>query len=222
MNDFAMQRGLEIRRKKGDWRGERHLGGDALPEDWRGVASRPLGCAAAAGGELANVVEEDGALELVELRGVHGDLSEEGIGHEDRGLVAMARVGVSQEGGDVDLKGAGQAIERRQGRYSLAVLDLRDVGAGNAHAGGELPLREIAHVAQVANGGGYLKSAFCCWGRGDDCERSGSWFGLLDLEGFVAAAAQSVRCPKLHQTAMITTQDLTLFDGCHHSCHKLS
>ena len=49
-----------------------------------------------------------------------------------------------------------------------------------------------------------------------------SRFGLFNLEALVAAAAQSVRCPKLHQAAMITTQDLTLFDGCHHSCHKLS
>ena len=57
------------------------------------------------------MIEEDGTLQIVELRGVHGDLGEEGIGHEDRGLVAMARVGVSQEGGDVDLKGPGEAIE---------------------------------------------------------------------------------------------------------------
>ena len=120
------------------------------------MRQRGLGGAATACGELANVVEEDGALQVVELRGVHGDLGEEGIGHEDRGLVAMARVGVSQEGGDVDLKGAGEAVERGEGRHGLAVLDLRDVGAGNAHAGGELPLREIAHVAQVANSGCYL------------------------------------------------------------------
>jgi len=102
------------------------------------------------------VVEEDGALEVVELRGVHGDLGEEGIGHEDRGLVAMAGVGVSQEGGDVDLKGTGKTIERGEGRHGLAVLDLRDVGAGYAHASCKLPLREVAHVAQISNGGGDL------------------------------------------------------------------
>jgi hypothetical protein len=131
--------------------------GDALL--WRGnkvVRECCLGRATTAGGELANVVEEDGPLEVVELRGVHGDLGEEGIGHEDRGLVAMARVGVSQECGDVDLKGSGEAIERGQRRHGLAVLDLGYVGAGNAHAGGELPLREIAHVAQIANGRCYL------------------------------------------------------------------
>jgi hypothetical protein len=130
--------------------------GAPLGEEDRWLRQRGLGCATTAGGELANVVEEDGALEVVELRGVHGDLGEEGIGHEDRGLVAMARVGVSQEGGDVDLKGTGEAVERGEGRHGLAVLDLRDVGAGYSHAGGELPLREVAHVAQIANGGGYL------------------------------------------------------------------
>jgi hypothetical protein len=122
----------------------------------RALRERCLGRATTAGGELANVVEEDGALQVVELRGVHGDLGEEGIGHEDRGLVAMARVGVAQQGGDIDLKGAGEAIERGEGWHGLAILDLRDVGAGYTHAGCELPLREVAYVAQVANGGGYL------------------------------------------------------------------
>jgi hypothetical protein len=102
------------------------------------------------------VVEEDGALQVVELRGVHGDLGEEGIGHEDRGLVAMARVGVSQEGGDIDLKSSGEAVERGESGHGLAVLDLRDVSAGDTHTGGKLSLREVAHVAQVSNGGGYL------------------------------------------------------------------
>jgi hypothetical protein len=142
---------------------------------------RCLGGATTAGGELANVVEEDGALEVVELRGVHGDLGGEGIGHEDRCLVAMARVGGSQEGGDVDLKGAGEAIERGEGRHGLAVLDLRDVSAGYTHAGCELPLREVAHVAQIANGGGYLQTAFDSDGGGYECQRYRSWFGLFDL-----------------------------------------
>jgi len=186
------------------------------------LQGRYLGRAAPACSEFANVVKEDRALQVVELRGVHGDLGEEGVGHEDRCLVAMTRVGVSQQSGDVDLKGPGEAIERGQGRHGLAVLDLRDVGAGDAHAGCELPLREVAHVAQISNGGGHLQAAFYSYGWGYECQRGWSWFGLLDLEAFVAAAAQSVRCPELHQAAMIATQNLTLLDGCHHSCHKLS
>jgi hypothetical protein len=197
--------------------------GGALPgEDDQTLRERCLGSATTACGELANVVEEDGALQIVELRGVHGDLGEEGIGHEDRGLVAMARVGVAQESGDVDLEGTGEPVERGEGRHGFAVLDLRDVGAGHTHAGCELPLREVAHVAQVSNGGGDLEAALLSYWGGDECQWCGSRFGLFDLKAFVAAAAQSVRCPKLHQAAMVTTQDLTLFDGCHHSCHKLS
>lgn len=180
-----------------------------------------LGGATTAGSELANVIEEDGALQVVELRGIHGDLGEEGIGHEDRGLVAMARVGVSQEGGDVDLKGFGETIERRERRHCLAVLDLGDVSTGDAHAGSELPLREIADVSQVANCGRYLYAALNSDRGGDECQRCGSRFWLFNLETFVTATAQSVCCPKLHQAAMVTTQDLTLFNGCHHSCHKL-
>jgi hypothetical protein len=105
------------------------------------LAERYSGCTTTAGSEFANVVEEDGPLQIVELRGVHRNLSEEGIGHEDRSLVAMACVGVAQQGGDVDLKSTGEAIERRERRHSLAILDLRDVGAWDAHAGSELPLR---------------------------------------------------------------------------------
>jgi hypothetical protein len=41
--------------------------GDALPRRGSGVAERCLGGAATASGELANVVEEDGALQVVEL-----------------------------------------------------------------------------------------------------------------------------------------------------------
>ena len=128
----------------------------SLGEDDQALRERCLGGTATAGGELANVIEEDGALEVVELRGVHGDLGEEGIGHEDRGLVAMARVGVAQQGGDIDLEGSGKTIERGQRGHGLAVLDLRDVSAGDAHAGCQLTLREIAHVAQIANGCGNL------------------------------------------------------------------
>ena len=120
------------------------------------LQQRELCGTTATGSEFAYVVEEDGALKVVELGGVHGDLGEEGVGHEDRSLVAMARVGVAQQGGDIDLEGPGEAIERGQCRHCLAVLDLGDIGAGNAHTGGELSLREIAHMAQIANGCGYL------------------------------------------------------------------
>lgn len=195
---------------------------------WRGwwcgcwlyaVRRRALCRTAASRGQLADVVEEDGPLELVELRGVHRDLGEEGIGHEDSCLVVAARVGVAEQSGDVHLEGLRQPVERGERRHGLAVLDLRDVGAGDVHAGGELTLREIADVTQIANGGGDLQAVVGSCRGGDERQRRGSRFGLLDLEAFVAAAAQGVRCAELHQTAMITTQYLTLFDGCHHSCH---
>jgi hypothetical protein len=103
-------------------------------------ARRCSGRAAASGGELANVIEEDGALESVELRGVGRDLGEEGVGHENGRLVAMAGGGVAQQGGDVDLQGPGEAIERGERGHGFAVLDLRDVGAGHVHASGQLTL----------------------------------------------------------------------------------
>jgi hypothetical protein len=167
--------------------------------------ARGLGGTTASRSQLANVIKEDGALQLVELRGVHRDLGEEWIGHEDRSLVAMASVGVAQQSGDVDLEGTGEAIEGRQGRHGLAVFDLGDVGAWYSHTGCELTLREIAHVAQVANGVGYLQAAFLGCGWGNQRQWCGSRFGLFDLEAFVAAAAQRIGCPELHQTAVVAT-----------------
>ena len=51
----------------------------ALPGEGE-LRRRSLGGATAAGSKLANVIEEDGALHVVELRGVHGDLG----GHAQR------------------------------------------------------------------------------------------------------------------------------------------
>ena len=192
-------------------------GDAALPDGDRGETA--LGGAASSGGEFAYVVEEDRPLELVELRGVEGDLGEEGVGHQDGGLVVAARVGVAEQGGDIHLQGTGEAVERRERGHGFAVLDLRDISAGNTHAGGKLTLREIAYMTQIADGSGYLQATLLDCGCGDKRQRCGGRFRLLDLETLVAAAAQGVRCAELHQTAMITTQDLTLFDGCHHSCH---
>ena len=63
-----------------------------------------LGAAAAAGGELTDMIEEDGALQGVELRGEVRDLCDEWIGHEDGGLIFMARVRIAKQDGDIDLE----------------------------------------------------------------------------------------------------------------------
>jgi hypothetical protein len=141
-----------------------------------GAAGRYLGGTTASGGELANMVQEDGALQFVELRCIQCDLGEEWIGHEDRSLIAVACVGVAQQGGDVDLESAGETVERGQGWHGL-----------------------------VANGVGYLQAAFLGCGWGNQRQWCGSRFGLFDLEAFVAAAAQRVGCPELHQTAVVAT-----------------
>ena len=45
------------------------------------------------------------------MRGVLGDLGQEGVVEQDGSLVAMAGGRVAQQGGDVDLEGAGEAVE---------------------------------------------------------------------------------------------------------------
>ena len=72
-----------------------------------------------------------------------------------------------QQGRNVHLKGAGKAIERGQRGHSLAVLDLGNIGAGNAHAAGELTLTEIADVTKIAHGSGDLKTLVGVFERGN-------------------------------------------------------
>lgn len=192
-------------RRQGGRRGECRRGQALSGRSGISYVRRCSGRAAASGGQLADVVEEDGALEGVELRGVSRDLGEEGVGHENGRLVAVAGGGVAQQGGDVDLQSLGEAIERGQRGHGLAVLDLRDVGAGHVHAGGQLTLREVADVAQIAHGCRYLDAFARCGCLGYESQGCRSRFWLFDLEAFVAAAAQGVRCAELHQAAVVAT-----------------
>ena len=127
-----------------------------------------LGRAFAAGGELADVVEEDRPLQRVELRSVVRDLSQEGIVHEDGGLIPVAIAGIAKEDRDIDLESVCQARKRGQGRHRLAVFDFGDVGAGDIHASRELALREVANVPQITNRRGYLKLSVGGRGGGDE------------------------------------------------------
>jgi len=177
--------------------------------------------AATTGGQFPNMIQEDGALQGVQLRCVGGDFGEERIRHENGGFVAMAGVRVAKQGGDVDLQGFGEPIQGREGGHGFAVLDLGNIGAGNVHAGGELPLGEVPDVAEIADSGGDLKTALLL-GRGRDQSKwCCNWFRLLNFEGFAAAAAKRVCRSELHQAAIVATQYLSLLDGRHHGCHKL-
>ena len=213
---------------KGIWGVGEAAGGDSGSMAERGMTARSgglqrvvrLGAAATAGGELANVVEEDGALEGVELRGEVRDLGDEGISHEDGGLIFMAGVRIAQEDGDVDLESVRETREGGQRGHGLAVLDLGDVGARHTHTSGELSLREITHVAQIPDGGGDLNVTFRDGHRGNEGERQWCGFGCFDLERSLAAGAGGGGTAELHKIAVVAAQDLTLFNRSHHGCHS--
>lgn len=136
------------------------------------------------------------------MRGELGDLGEEGVGHEDGGFVLVARGRVAEQGGDIDLECAGEAIERGQGRHGLAVLDLRDVGARDVHARGELPLREVADVAEIAHGGCNLDAFGVGSVRlGDDGD--GLNFGKLWEQRLLALAADVVASAELYELTVL-------------------
>ena len=194
------------------------------------MQSGRLGSSTTPGGQLSNVVKEDGTLQVVELRGVHGDLGEEGVGHEDGGFVLVACGRVAEQGGDVDLEGAGEAIERGQGRHGLAVFDLGDVGARDVHAPGELPLRKIADAAEIADGRGDLDAfgagSIGLWHDGD-----GLNFREFRKQRLPALAADVVGGAELYELAVLATKDLAFRtcddlwlgrgdgDWSHSSCH---
>lgn len=138
--------------------------------------------AAAACCEFTNVIEEDGALQGIKLRGVGCDLSQERVCDEHGGLIGVAGGGVAQEGRDIDFKSPGETIQRAERGHGLPVLDLRDVGAGNVHAGGELALAEIAYVAQIADSGCDLNALVGGFECGDESEWRRGGHRLFDLE----------------------------------------
>ena len=82
-------------------------------------------------------------------------------------------------------------------------------------------MREIAHVAQVANGGGYLEVAFRRGGGWNQGEGQRCGLGYLHLERPLAANAGRCGTAELNKIAVVAAQDLTLFNGRHHGCHKL-
>ena len=146
--------------------------------------------AVAALGELADMVEEDRLLGRGEVRSILGHLGQEGIVEQNGGLVAMTSGRVAEQGGDIHLQGAGEAIERRQGGHRLAILDLGDVGAWHTHAGSELALREVPNVAEIAHGGSYLGSGLVSFGWGVHDQRDGGLdFGRLGQQRLLAATA---------------------------------
>ncbi len=90
------------------------------------------------------------------MRGVLGNLGQERIVQEDGGLVAVTGRSVAKQRGDIYLQGTSETVERGEGRHRLAILDLRDIGAWYPHACGELALRQVADVAEIAHGGSDL------------------------------------------------------------------
>jgi len=155
-----MERGISV---GSAWSQRGHSHRDRSPV----VQQRALGGASSSGGEFTDMIEEDGALQRIELGGIEGDLGEEGIVHQDGGLVAVACVGIAQQGGDIDLEGAGEPVEGGERRHGLAIFDFGDVGAGNAHAGGKLALGEVADMAQIADCSSDLETFFLLGGWGN-------------------------------------------------------
>ena len=179
-----------------------------------GVVSGSLanlgGAADPALGQFADVVEEDRLLRRVQVSRILGDLGQEGVRHQNGGFVLVAGGRIAQQGGDIDLQGTGEAIQRGEGWHSLAILDLRDIGTRNAHACGELALRQVAHVAQIADRRGHLQATLGARSGFRDERNGGFDRGLFGQQRLLAASAAIGRCAELHQLAGIATKYFAL------------
>lgn len=154
------------------------------------------------------------------MLGVFGNLGEEGVGGQHGRLVLVAAWSVAQQRRNIDLESAREAVERGQGRHGLGVFDLRDVGAGHAHAACELALRKIADVAKIAHGGRDLDFAVAgtCDRIGDERD-DGLGFGLLGQQTLLATTAGFCGGAELHQFAVVAFEDFTVL-RCHSAQHQ--
>ena len=107
-----------------------------------------------------------------------------------KGSLRSSRISSSRDGPALGeqvrhgyLQSRSETGERRQGRRSLLVLDLGDVGARHAHANGQLPLAQAVAMAQVANRLRHLDlrstRLFHFHQRFSRCE---DWFGFVLIQ----------------------------------------
>src|ERR1700720_4497021 len=121
------------------------------------------------------MVQEQRPLQRFELGKVLRELCEERVGEYLGHLFVTLAVAIAHQLADVDLKGCSQTLERSEGRNGLAVFDLGDVGAGNLHAAGELPLAEVTSLANVLDLSRHAKTGVLGAGRafGWGCDLDG-------------------------------------------------
>ena len=142
-----------------------------------------LGHASAASGQLAHLVEEDGALEGIQLADKLCNFSQKGVSGEDCRLSLVPCFSIAEKVGDVYLEGARETFERTNRRHGLSIFDLGDISARDAHATGELTLGEVTHEPQIADSCSYLEAGvFAGQGCGDDSESNGHGCRLFNVE----------------------------------------
>ena len=163
--------------------------------------------------QLPYMVQEDRPLQRVQLRGVRSDLGQERIRHQHGSLLGVTGVRIAQQCRNIHLQRACETVKRGQRRHRLAILDLRDISARNAHAGGELALAQIADVAQIAHRSRHLNAFFFLARHRDESQSRRYRRGLFDLEGSLAASAGEGWGAELHELAVVAAKNFPLSLG---------
>jgi len=182
-----------------------------------------LGGAAASYGGIAYCALEKRAVHRFQGRQKSGNLGQEWIGKDGCDFLIPKAARIPHQLADIHFEGGGQTGQRTERGNRLAVLDFGDVGAGHLHAAGELALREVARLADIAHLSSDLQPGFR---RGHDRGvgyqlQNGMW-GLLHIKRLAALSAKGVGCSVLHEAAEIAAHNLTClhvhWGGCHRPC----
>lgn len=128
-------------------------------------------------------------MQRVEPREQGRNLGQERVRQDCGDLFLASAAGVAHQLTNIDFESMSQAFKRAEGRNRLAVLNLGNVGTRHLHPTGELALAQVSGTADVAHLRRDLQTGF----RGGGLEIRYSYRSqhgyVLDVEGFVAAAA---------------------------------
>jgi hypothetical protein len=158
-----------------------------------GCGGEPLCAAAASESCVAHCALKESAVHRVQVRQQDGDLGQEWVGKDGGDFLVAHTPGIPNQLADVNIQSRSQSLQRAECRNCLAVLDLRDIGAGHLHPSGELALAQVPGLADIAHLPGDLQPGFlrgCKGGVGDQLQ--GRMGRLLDVESLVALPAKGV------------------------------
>jgi len=121
------------------------------------VQPQLLGGAPAAQSSVADGAMKERPVHRLQVRQQGGDLGEERVGKDSCDFFLANAARVANQLADVHIEGAGEPLQRTQCRNRFAVFNFRDIGSRHLHPPGQLPLAQVARLANIAHLPCYLQ-----------------------------------------------------------------